>query len=107
MANRHIAQKMHGGGVRSAANAGGNPTVIAAAKKRADGGKVVEKASGGPVIKRFDKGGRVARRICSTSPHLRSLQQIVSLNPCFAEWMSGFPIGWTELEPVGTPHTRL
>ena len=57
------------------------------------------------ILARLDKGGRVARRICKTSLQLRSLEQIVSLNPCFAEWMSGFPIGWTELEPAETLRT--
>ena len=57
------------------------------------------------ILARLDKGGRVARRICKTSPLLRSLEQIVGLNPSFAEWMSGFPIGWTELEPAETQRT--
>lgn len=48
------------------------------------------------ILARLDKGGRVARRICSTSQILRSSDLIVSLNPSFAEWMMGFPIGWTE-----------
>jgi len=26
-----------------------------------------------------------------------------SLNPEFVEWLMGFPIGWTELEPSETP----
>lgn len=50
------------------------------------------------ILARMDKGGRVARRICSLSPTLRLSEEIVTLNPCFAEWLGGFPIGWTELE---------
>ena len=26
-----------------------------------------------------------------------------SLNPAFAEWMMGLPIGWTDCEPLETP----
>lgn len=26
-----------------------------------------------------------------------------SLNPFFVEWLMGFPIGWTDLEPSETP----
>lgn len=55
------------------------------------------------VLARLDRGGRVARRICSTSPLLRSEETIVFLNPFFAEWMTGLPIGWTELKPAATP----
>jgi len=55
------------------------------------------------ILARLDKGGRVARRICSISPDLRSLEQVVFLNPCFAEWMTGLPIGWTELSPPEMP----
>ena len=48
------------------------------------------------ILARLDKGGRVARRICSTSPTLRSSQEIVTLNPSFGDWIAGFPKGWTE-----------
>ena len=48
------------------------------------------------ILARLDKGGRVARRICSQSQTLRSSGEIVTLNPCFAEWVAGFPEGWTE-----------
>lgn len=54
------------------------------------------------ILARLDKGGRVARRICSTSPVLRLSQEIVTLNPYFADWLAGLPIGWTELKPVET-----
>jgi len=47
------------------------------------------------ILARLDRGGCVARRICSKSLTLRSSREIVGLNPCFAEWMMGFPAGWT------------
>jgi hypothetical protein len=28
------------------------------------------------------------------------------LNPTWCEWFMGFPIGWTELRPLGTPKSR-
>jgi hypothetical protein len=49
------------------------------------------------VLARLDKGGRVARRICSASTVTPSDDPIVSLNPCFAEWMFDLPEGWTDL----------
>lgn len=52
------------------------------------------------VLARLDKGGRVARRLCST--HLRQSPEIVGLNPCFAEWMCGWPMGWTDCTPLAT-----
>jgi hypothetical protein len=27
----------------------------------------------------------------------------MTLNPLFVEWLQGFPIGWTDLEPSATP----
>lgn len=48
------------------------------------------------ILARMDKGGRVARRICNKSATLRLSDQIVSLNPLFAERMTDLPIGWTE-----------
>jgi len=58
------------------------------------------------VLARLDRGGRVARRICSTSPGLRSSKEIVFLNPCFGEWMSGLPIGWTDCTLSETPSSH-
>jgi len=49
------------------------------------------------ILANLDKGGRVARRICSKSTLIHS-EEMVGLNPCFAEVMAGYPIGWTELE---------
>ena len=54
------------------------------------------------ILAAMDKGGRVARRICSRSLMLRSSEMTVSLNPSFAEWMTGYPIGHTELPLVET-----
>ena len=47
------------------------------------------------ILARLDRGGCVARRICSLSSTLRSSAAIVGLNPSFAEWMMGYPEGWT------------
>ena len=57
------------------------------------------------ILARLDKGGRVARRICSTSPQARLMTEIVTLNPSFAEWLAGFPTGWTELDRAETALT--
>lgn len=52
------------------------------------------------VLARLDKGGRVARRLCSRL--IPSVKDIVGLNPCFGEWMQGWPVGWTGLLPLET-----
>jgi len=53
------------------------------------------------ILARLDRGGRVCRRLCSVG--LSDSQEIVGLNPSFAEWMMGFPIGWTDLQPLEMP----
>lgn len=50
------------------------------------------------------------------SPHFRGAKMSeglrtceddpIYLNPCFAELVMGFPIGWTELAPLETPSSR-
>lgn len=54
------------------------------------------------ILAKSDRGGRVARRLCALSEKTRSLQEIVTLNPCFGEWMMGWPIGYTGLKPLET-----
>lgn len=54
-------------------------------------------------LSKSDKGGRVARRICSRYwKDQQRTQESVSLSPSFAEWMMGWPIGWTELSALET-----
>lgn len=55
------------------------------------------------ILARLDKGGRVARRLCSRLIPL--CQDIVGLNPSFAEWMAGYQVGWTELKAAEIPLT--
>lgn len=50
------------------------------------------------VLARLDRGDGVAKRICCLSPEAHSNPRIGGLNPSFAEWMTGFPIGFTDLE---------
>jgi hypothetical protein len=52
------------------------------------------------ILARLDKGGRVCRRLCSVG--LSNSQEIVGLNPSFAEWMMDWPIGWTDLQRSAT-----
>lgn len=52
------------------------------------------------VLARLNRGGRVSRMLCSAQ--IPDCQEHVGLNPCFAEWMQGFPIGWTALKPLET-----
>jgi hypothetical protein len=58
------------------------------------------------ILAHLDRGGCVARRICSISPTLRLSAEIVGLNPSFAEWMMGYPEGWTACIASGTPSSR-
>ena len=58
------------------------------------------------ILARLDRGGRVARRICSESSTLRLSEEIVTLNPCFAGWMMGFPPQWTRSTVTATPSSR-
>jgi hypothetical protein len=49
-----------------------------------------------------DRGGRIARRIASTGgPETRQTTH-AQLNPAWVEWLMGWPIGWTDLKPLGT-----
>jgi hypothetical protein len=55
------------------------------------------------VLAKCDRGGRVARNICGRFwKDLPTGPDTVSLNPSFAEWMMGWPIGWTDLKPLVT-----
>ena len=56
------------------------------------------------ILARLDRGGRVARRICSK--YYPDSNEIVCLNPCFAEMLMGFPVGWTELNVSEIPSSR-
>lgn len=55
------------------------------------------------ILASLDRGDGVAKRICALSPELRSSEEIGGLNPSFAEWMMGYPIGWTDCTPSATP----
>lgn len=50
----------------------------------------------------LDRGDGVAKRICRLSPQTRSEEGIGGLNPSFAEWMMGFPEGWTDCDAPAT-----
>lgn len=47
------------------------------------------------ILAGLDRGDGVAKKICARSQMLRSSAEIVGLNPSFAEWMMGYPEGWT------------
>jgi hypothetical protein len=36
-------------------------------------------------------------------PERMSMQERGPLNPTWVEWLMGFPLGWTDLEPSETP----
>lgn len=55
------------------------------------------------ILKRLDRGGRVARRICSMSSKALLNQGPVGLNPCFALKMMGFPPEWSVAMLPETP----
>ena len=63
-------------------------------------GKDWSKAS---ILAKLDRGDGVAKKICALSPTLRSSTQIVGLNPSFAEWMMGYPTGWSAVMRQETP----
>lgn len=49
-----------------------------------------------------DRGGRIARRIATNGgPETRQTTH-AQLNPTWVEWLMGWPIGWTDLRPLGT-----
>jgi hypothetical protein len=49
-----------------------------------------------------DKGGRIARRIATRGGPETQQSPSAQLNPNWVEWLMGWPIGWTDLEPLGT-----
>ena len=59
-----------------------------------------------PILAKLDRGGCVARRICSQSSTARSYQDPLGLHPCFGEWMMGFPVGWTDLRLAAMPWSQ-
>jgi hypothetical protein len=44
------------------------------------------------------RGVRLAEEVAREAPTIGG-----SLNPTWIEWLMGFPLGWTDLEPSGTP----
>jgi hypothetical protein len=48
----------------------------------------------------IDRGGRLARRICSRT--IPSSEIRCSVNPCFSEWLMGWIVGWTDSRPLET-----
>ena len=50
----------------------------------------------------LDKGGRIQRRMASLGlPETRQTTK-ATLNPSWVEWLMGWPVGWTVLQPSGT-----
>lgn len=58
------------------------------------------------ILARLDMGDGVAKRICNTSPELRSSQEIVGLNPSFAGWEMGYPNEWNDCAAMAMPSSR-
>lgn len=58
------------------------------------------------ILARLDRGGCVARRICSRSAMLRLSKEIVGLSPYFAAWMMGYPLEWNSCAVSATPLSR-
>jgi len=49
-----------------------------------------------------DRGGRIARRIATNGGPETQQTTHAQLNPAWVEWLMGWPIGWTDLKPLGT-----
>jgi len=58
------------------------------------------------ILAGLDRGDGVAKKICARSQVLRSSAEIVGLNPSFAEWMMGYPEGWTDSIASAIPLSR-
>jgi hypothetical protein len=52
------------------------------------------------------RGGRIARRIATNGGPETQQTTHAQLNPAWVEWLMGWPIGWTDLKPLGTDKFR-
>jgi hypothetical protein len=51
----------------------------------------------------LDRGGRIQRRMATLGLEETRETERARLNPGWVEWLMGFPVGWTDSEPSGTP----
>jgi len=78
-------------------------------RKAREGGNLVEAVSARtfatPTARDWRSGKASAETMAKNSRPL-SEQIGGSLNPTWVEWLMGFPLGWTALEPSETPSSR-
>lgn len=55
-------------------------------------------------LARLDKGGRVLRRIASLALPETLTAPVARIDPRWAEWLMGFPNGWTAAEACAPYH---
>lgn len=55
-----------------------------------------------PALARLDKGGRIQRRMATMQLPETLTTEKAALNPAWVEWLMGWPIGWTDLQPLET-----
>jgi hypothetical protein len=60
-----------------------------------------------PTPRTADAKGQGMSRTRADKPDNLSAQLGGSLNPMWVEWLMGFPLGWTALEPSETPSSRI
>lgn len=51
-------------------------------------------------LKKLDKGGRIQRRMATQEITESQETERAQLNPSWVEWLMGWPIGWTDLQPL-------
>lgn len=69
-------------------------------------GEGLDRGTNWDSLRRLDKGGRIARRMATLEMPETKTTPAALLNPMWVEWLMGWPLGWTDLRPLGMDRFR-